>query len=262
MPAYIHTDRGASFMSKELRDFLANKGIACSRTTSYNPSGNGQVERYNGVIWKTVTTALRTRGLPEQCWQSVLPDALHAIRSLLCTATNSTPHERLFNYVRRSSAGATIPSWLCEPGPVLLKRQVRACKSDPLVDEVELIQANPQYAYVRYPDGREDTVSIKRLAPTGSDIDPQVRGDSFIPLQTEPLTPEATGISDETPSSIPVQDNSDGCETLTPDPQTQTPQHTEVSSEPRQQRSEAGDEPRELRRSSRVKRPPLRYAPS
>jgi len=38
---------------------------------------------------------------------------------------------------------------------------------DPLVDEVELLQANPHYAHVRYPDGREMTVATKHLAPKG-----------------------------------------------------------------------------------------------
>ena len=47
MPAYVHLDRGASFMSQELREFLTSKGVATSRTTSYNPTCNGQVERYN-----------------------------------------------------------------------------------------------------------------------------------------------------------------------------------------------------------------------
>ncbi|KAJ0179375.1 hypothetical protein K1T71_005087 [Dendrolimus kikuchii] len=37
MPNYIHSDRGAAFMSKELKDFLQSKGIATSRTTAYNP---------------------------------------------------------------------------------------------------------------------------------------------------------------------------------------------------------------------------------
>ena len=163
MPSYIHSDRGTSFMSKELQEFLAEKGIACSRTTAYNPQGNGQVERFNGSIWRTITAALKSRDLPTPYWQVVLPDALHSIRSLLCTATNATPHERLFNYSRRSSTGTTIPAWLCDPGPVLLKRHVRANKTDPLVDEVELLQANPQYAHIRYPDGKEDTVSVKYL---------------------------------------------------------------------------------------------------
>ena len=41
---------------------------------------------------------------------------------------------------------------------------MRKSKYDPLVDEVELINANSQYAHVRFPDGREDTVASSYLA--------------------------------------------------------------------------------------------------
>ena len=51
-------------------------------------------------------------------------------------------------------------------GNVLLKRQVRTSKNDPLVDEVELIHATPCYARVRLPSGRETTVSLHDIAPT------------------------------------------------------------------------------------------------
>ena len=34
-----------------------------------------------------------------------------------------------------------------------------------MVDEVELIEANPNYANIRFADGREDTVALKHLAP-------------------------------------------------------------------------------------------------
>ena len=171
MPSYVHSDRGAAFMSRELRDFLTNKGIASSRTTSYNPQCNGQAERYNGIIWKAVSLGLKTANLPTKCWQQILPDALHSVRSLLSTATNETPHERLFSFSRRSTSGTAIPTWLSSPGPVLLKRHVRHDKNEPLVDEVQLLQANPQYAHVRYSDGRETTVSIRHLAPCGTPTD-------------------------------------------------------------------------------------------
>ena len=156
MPTFIHTDRGSGFMSLELKHFLLQKGISTSRRTSYNPAGNGQVERLNETLWKAIILALKTKGLPTIYWQEVLRDALHSIRSLLCTATNATPHN------------VSIPSWLTTPGPVLLKRHVRNSKYDPLVDEVNLLEANPQYAHVQFPDGREDTVSIKHLAPLGN----------------------------------------------------------------------------------------------
>ena len=55
MPAYMHSDRGSAFMSSDLKQFLLKKGIATSRTTSYNPAGNGRVENRNGTIWQAIT---------------------------------------------------------------------------------------------------------------------------------------------------------------------------------------------------------------
>ena len=78
-----------------LRIFLL-RVIACSRTSVYNARGNGQYERYNGIIWTAVKLALKSRNLDSPQWELVLPDALHSIRSLLCIAANQTPHERFF----------------------------------------------------------------------------------------------------------------------------------------------------------------------
>lgn len=50
---------------------------------------------------------------------------------------------------------------------MLLRRHVRPSKYDPLVEEVELLEANPQFAHVRFQDGKESTVSIRDLAPCG-----------------------------------------------------------------------------------------------
>ena len=85
-------------MSRELREVLTSKGVAMSHTTSYNPAGNGQVEKYNGTIWKAVTACLKSKTLPAEYCQEVLPDVLNSVRSLLCTATNETPHERFLGF--------------------------------------------------------------------------------------------------------------------------------------------------------------------
>ena len=166
-PLYIHSDRGASFMSSEVKTFLGRLGIATSRTSQYNPQGNSQCERYNGVIWKTISLALRERNLNVSKWEQVLQEALHSIRSLLCTTTNTTPHERLFTHPRRSQTGQSLPSWLLTPGPVLVKRHVRRSKYDPYVDEAELLEVNPQYAHIRLDNGNETTVPLRDLAPCG-----------------------------------------------------------------------------------------------
>ena len=150
MPAYVHSDLGASSMSWELcKIFLSLTGVASSWTTSYNLEGNGKAERYNGMIWKGVTMSLKTKNLPLKNWQDVLP-----VCSLLCTVTNETPHERFFGFSRRLSTGTSIPTWLATPRLVYIKHQVCTSKMDPLIDEVELLQVNRHYAHVRYPDGR------------------------------------------------------------------------------------------------------------
>jgi len=162
-PSYVHSDQGSNFMSYELKSWLHSMGIPTSRTSRFNPQGNGQVERLNRTLWQTVLLALRTKKLPLTHWEYVLIDALHCIRSLLCTATNCTPHERMFLHSRKSFNGVSLPSWV-KPGPVFVKRHNRT-KTDLLVEEAELLEANSQYAHVRLEDGREIPVSLRDLAP-------------------------------------------------------------------------------------------------
>ena len=168
MPEYVHSDRGSNFLSAEVTGYLHSLGVATCKTTPYNPQGNGQCERFNGTIWQTVQLALKSRGLPISRWELVISEALHSIRSLLCTAINSSPHDRVFTFSRKASAGSALPDWLTTPGAkVLMKRHDRNSKYEPLTEQVELVNCNPQYAQVRLPDGRETTVSLRDLAPFG-----------------------------------------------------------------------------------------------
>ena len=63
VPAYIYSDRGAAFMSSDLKKYLHEKEVATSCTTPYNPQCNDLVERYNGTIWKAVTLTGKVRNL-------------------------------------------------------------------------------------------------------------------------------------------------------------------------------------------------------
>ena len=131
MPAYVHSDRGPSIMSNELKQWLCEKVIATRRTTPYKPQGNGQTERYDGIIYKTVELAFKTKELPIKHWKIVLLDA------------------PLFHYQRKSATGYSVPSWLSEPGKVLLKQFLKNLKYESDVTEVELLEGNPQYAYIK-----------------------------------------------------------------------------------------------------------------
>ena len=111
---YIHSDRGSNFMSYELHRFLFNLGIPTSKTTPRHPTGNSQCERFVGIVWKTIQLQLHSLSKPASAWNEVLPDVLFALRSLLFTATNATPHERFFNFPHRFAPGLQIPNWLLD----------------------------------------------------------------------------------------------------------------------------------------------------
>ncbi|KAK3889538.1 hypothetical protein Pcinc_006510 [Petrolisthes cinctipes] len=99
-------------------------------------------------------------------------------------------------------------------------------KSDPLVESVELIESTPQYARIRHPDGRESTVSTRDLAEP-----------PFAPSPTPNLEPVSSERSESRvtlqPSETPPEDSS-----------------SRVTSPPTVQ---------PLRRSTREKKPVLRY---
>jgi len=110
------------------------------------------------VNYKTVAASFR-RPL-----ETVLPEALHAVRSLVCLSTNETPHERFLRFPRKAMAGSALPLWLLHPGPVLLYCHVRN-KGDPLCDPVELVEGNQTYTVIHLGDGQESTVSTSDLVP-------------------------------------------------------------------------------------------------
>lgn len=128
--------------------------------TPCNAHWKGQLERMNGTVWEGTTFVVSQR-------ERILLDALHSVRSLLCTAINATSHERLFSYTRKSTSQISLPTWLTTLRPELPRRSARSSKYDPFVDEVELINYNSRYAHVCSQDRSKDTVSLRNLTRFG-----------------------------------------------------------------------------------------------
>lgn len=239
-PSYVHSDRGTSFMSSAVKSFLLRHGVSSSRSTPYHPIGNAQCERYVGIVWRTVLLALDSRSLSSRDWEIVLPDALHSIRSLLCTSTNMTPHDRLFSYPRRSSVGLALPSWVLHDDVALLRRHNRRT-GDPLVEEVKLLDVNPYYAHVEFPTGRVDTVSVSDLAPSpGHGPGPS------------PSTPPPSMVTPTTEAS-----EVDGREQAATDAEAGLSSDSRVSELMQSPVGEPG-QPAPVRRSERARKPPER----
>ena len=92
--------------------YLSQVGISSHKYSMYYPSRNGQNEKTVQTIWKTIQLTLKTAGLPPEIWEIILPKALHSIRSLLCTATNATAHNRFFAFPKSSSSRTSLTRWM------------------------------------------------------------------------------------------------------------------------------------------------------
>jgi hypothetical protein len=223
-PGSIHSDNGPSLISQEFRSFLIENNIGYSNSSRYNPQGNGQCERYNAIIWKGIELALCSRNMVTSGWELVLPQVLHSIRTLLCTSTNQTPHERLFSYRRRSATGHSLPTWLVGASKVLLRKHTRLSKYDDLCEEVEIVSLQPESAQVRFASGREASVSLRDIAPLkvsepnsyvdsrsvlGTDKEPTagpaVIGQESDPVPTKDVCDTTSSVNEEVvPNSSPL----------------------------------------------------------
>ena len=169
-PQSVHSDRGKEFLSESFLSFLKEWGIRKTTTTPYNPRGNGQCEKFNDIIWKTVTCFLMERRLQQEDWPLVLPDALSAIRSLKCKSTGSTPHE-LFLQFRRIFPIPLKQDSILKPGEKALLRQMVRTKDEPLGEEVKIIEVYPQYAVIQMKNKQStDTCNIRHLSKLPQEI--------------------------------------------------------------------------------------------
>ena len=79
---------------------------------------------------------------------------------------------------------------------MLLKRFVKNSKYELNAIEVKLLEANPQYAYIKYPNGREPTVSLRHLAPIERNDSTSQNDNNIIENQTEPHVIEDSPVNE------------------------------------------------------------------
>ena len=152
-PESVHPDRGSVFESHDFRYFLERWNVRKTRTTPYNQAGNGQCERVNGIICRTVNLRLKQSSKPIGLWDEELPAALMNIRSLGSRAIGfESPHNRFSGFSRRSSldlqkeqmttrlSPTLTPAWMRAGEPICVKNLHKTSKDVPLVQPARVVK--------------------------------------------------------------------------------------------------------------------------
>jgi len=88
IPAKIHSDQGANFEGKLIKELRSITGMKKSRTTPYHPSGNGMCERFN----RSLLNMLGTLPLNEKNdWKRNVGYLVHAYNSTRHETTGHSP---------------------------------------------------------------------------------------------------------------------------------------------------------------------------
>ena len=91
-PLEIHTDHGRNFESELFKEMCELLEIGKTRTTSYRPSANGQVERYNRSIAQIIRCCIGDR---QERWDDFVGIAVGAIRATVNRSTGFTPNRMM-----------------------------------------------------------------------------------------------------------------------------------------------------------------------
>ena len=90
IPRRIHSDQGANFESRLLKELCLILGMHKSRTTSYHPMGNGMCERFNRTLLDMLGTLSTDQ---KKDWKKFVGPLVHAYN---CTRHYSTGYSPFF----------------------------------------------------------------------------------------------------------------------------------------------------------------------
>lgn len=145
-PKRIHSDQGANFESKLIKELLSLAGVAKSHTTPYHPMGNGVVERFN----RTLGSMIRT--LPPKSkakWPQMLQLLTFCYNCTEHETTGFAPFYLMFGRVPRLPVDILFQSALSDDVVVDHSEFVSRLKKD-MREAVQIAQRHSQKEQTRH----------------------------------------------------------------------------------------------------------------
>ena len=93
LPTRLHSDQGANFESKIIRELCVLLSINRSHTTPYHPIGDGITERLNRTILSMLGTLVEEK---KSKWKECLPGLIHSYNSTRHDSTGYSPYFLMF----------------------------------------------------------------------------------------------------------------------------------------------------------------------
>ena len=104
-PARLHSDQGRNFESSVIKELCNLAGVEKSRTTPYDPMGNGMVERFNQTLLNMLGT-LEDRQKVD--WKSYVAPLVHSYNATRHDSTGYTPYFLMFGRHPRLAVDAYL----------------------------------------------------------------------------------------------------------------------------------------------------------
>ena len=105
IPSHIHSDKGHSFENEIIHHLCAMYVIKQTTTTSYNPSGNSQYERFNHTLFGLLKSFSKDE---KANWLAHLPSMVFSYNATPHSTIGFQPYELMFG----QKASAPCDAWL------------------------------------------------------------------------------------------------------------------------------------------------------
>ena len=105
LPERIHSDQGANFESKLIKELCELMGTKKSRTTSYHPQGNGMCERFNRTLLSMLGTLENDQ---KRNWKKYVSPLVFFYNSTKHDSTGCSPYVLMFGRDPRLPVDITL----------------------------------------------------------------------------------------------------------------------------------------------------------